>query len=81
MTAPDTPAANGPDDRPGRSPVPRLTLTQREAAAAVGCSVAFFRAHVLPNIKVARVGRRTLIPVRELERWIDDAAEPLDPHA
>lgn len=54
---------------------PLVTYTQREAAAAVGCSVRFFREHVLPELRVIRRGRRTLIPVREIERWADEAAE------
>ena len=56
---------------------PLLTLTNRQAAAMVGCSVGFFRQHVLPEIKIIRRGRRTLIPVREVERWVAENSEPL----
>lgn len=56
---------------------PLLTYTNREAAAAIGCSVGFFRQRVLPELKVIRRGRRVLIPVREVERWVAESAEPL----
>jgi hypothetical protein len=56
---------------------PLLTYTQREASAALGVSVNYFRLHVLPELRVIRRGRRTLIPVREVERWAAEAAEAL----
>ena len=54
---------------------PRLALTKSEAAAAIGCSVDFLEAHVLAELRVVRRGRRVLVPVRELERWLDREAE------
>lgn len=54
-----------------------LTYTQREAATAAGVSLSFFQRHVLPELRVIRRGRRTLIPVREVERWVEESAESL----
>jgi excisionase family DNA binding protein len=59
------------NDRPV---TPRLTLSRPEAAAALGVSVDFLDEHVLHGLRVVRVGRRKLIPIKELERWIADNA-------
>ena len=61
------------------SPVPRLALSKAEAAEALGVSVDFFDEHVMPELRVVRRGRRRLIPVRELERWLgENAARALE---
>lgn len=52
-----------------------LSHTQRSAARRLGVSVGFFRVHVLPGLRVARVGGRTLIPESELEAWLDRESE------
>jgi excisionase family DNA binding protein len=57
--------------------VQRLALTKAEAADALGVSVDFLEQHVIPELRVVRRGRRRLIPVLELERWIDESAEVL----
>jgi hypothetical protein len=58
----------------------RLALSPDEAAAAIGVSRDFFDQHVLPELRVVRRGRRRLVPVRELERWLDEsAARALEP--
>jgi hypothetical protein len=58
----------------------RLALTKAEAAECFGVSVDFLEQHVLPELRIVRRGRRRLIPVRELERWLDEnAVRPLDP--
>jgi excisionase family DNA binding protein len=57
---------------------PRLALSPAEAAQALGVSRDFFDGHVLAELRVVRRGRRRLVPVRELERWLDEqAALPL----
>ena len=57
---------------------PRLALAPTEAADALGVSRDFLDQHVLPELRVVRRGRRRLIPVRELERWLDqNATTPL----
>jgi excisionase family DNA binding protein len=52
--------------------VPRVTLTKREAADALGISVDHLERWVLPGIRTIRSGRRVLVSVRELERWATD---------
>lgn len=52
----------------------RLALSPAEAAESLGVSVDHFQRHVQPAIRVVYVGRRRLIPVRELEAWLDAAA-------
>ena len=49
----------------------RLALRVEEAAGAIGCSRDFFDTHVLPELRIVRRGRLRLVPVRELERWLD----------
>lgn len=55
-----------------RAPVPRLAVTKTDAAAALGVSVQFFEEHVVHELAIAHVGRRRLIPMKELERWLDE---------
>ena len=63
--------ANRPD-------VSKLTLSKTEAAQALGVSVDHLERHILPAMRVVRSGRLVLVPVRELERWVDEhAAYPL----
>lgn len=64
---------------PPRAAVARIALTRSEAAAALGVSVDHLERHVLPYLRVAHVGRRVLVPVKEIERWLDEAAEPVLP--
>lgn len=52
----------------------RLALSKREAADALGVSVDFLEEHVMHELRVVRRGRRRLIPVRELERWLEENA-------
>ncbi len=54
--------------------VPRLALSPEEAARSIGVSRDFFDLHVMPELRVVRRGRRRLIPVPELERWLADSA-------
>jgi excisionase family DNA binding protein len=57
--------------------VPRLALSKLEAAQAIGVSVDFLEEHVLAELRVVRRGRRRLIPVKELERWLEQSASSL----
>ena len=43
----------------------------------LGMSVDSFRRHVEPDCRIVRVGSMRLIPVRELESWIEDHAAQL----
>jgi hypothetical protein len=56
------------------APIPRLALTREEAAAALGMSLNSFERHVQPTIRLVRLGRMRLVPVRELERWLTENA-------
>ena len=59
----------------GREGLPlRLALTPTEAATALGVSRDFYDQHIAPELRIVRRGRRRLIPVRELERWLERAA-------
>lgn len=51
-----------------------LALKPADAAAAIGCSRDFFDEHVLPELRVVRRGRLVLVPVAELERWLEASA-------
>ena len=54
--------------------LPRLALSKLEAASALGVSVDFFEQHVMPELRIVRRGRRRLIAVEELRRWLADSA-------
>lgn len=66
-------AAAVPTER-GRPAEMRLALSPDEAASALGVSSNFLDQHVMPELRVVRRGRRRLIPVRELERWLNEEA-------
>jgi hypothetical protein len=55
-------------------PLPRLALTKAEAASTLGVSIDFFEVHVMPELRIVRRGRRRLIPLGELQRWLDESA-------
>ena len=52
----------------------RLALPPTGAAQALGVSADFFREHILGELRVVRRGRKVLVPVRELERWLEESA-------
>jgi excisionase family DNA binding protein len=56
------------------SGVDRLAFTPEEAAASIGCSRSFFYEHVLPDLRVVRVGRRRIIPRESIEQWLREEA-------
>jgi hypothetical protein len=62
-------------ERPALGPVPRLALSREEAAAALGMSLDSFERHVQPTLRLVRLGRMRLVPVREIERWLEENAE------
>jgi len=69
-------------DRAGaatQAPSPRIALTRAEAAEALGISVDSFERYVQPEIRLIRRNSIRVVPVRELERWVDEnAAGALD---
>jgi excisionase family DNA binding protein len=50
---------------------PRLTVSPDEASKILGVSRGFFLEHIQGELRTIYVGRRRLIPVRELERWVE----------
>jgi excisionase family DNA binding protein len=57
-----------------RTPAQRLALSPDEAAAVLGVSRDYLDEHVLHELRVVRRGRRILIAVAELERWLEQSA-------
>jgi hypothetical protein len=51
-------------------------MTRAEAATALGMSINSFERHVQPELRIVRRGKLRLIPLREIERWLDNNAEP-----
>jgi len=43
-----------------------------EAPQALGVSHDFFREHIASELRWVRRGRKKLVSVRELERWLDE---------
>lgn len=56
--------------------IPRIALTPPEAAAAIGVGPDFFDQEVAPELSIVRRGRKRLIPIQELERWVARNADP-----
>jgi hypothetical protein len=56
--------------------VPRYALTRREAAASLGMSINHFERRVQPELKVIFCGQLILIPLVEIERWVQTHARP-----
>jgi excisionase family DNA binding protein len=59
------PAAAGPQ---------RLGLSLDEAAATLGVSRDTFDRHIRHELRIVRRGRCLIVPVSELERWLDREA-------
>jgi hypothetical protein len=62
-----------------RPATPALALSTEQAAAALSVSWDVFHEQIEPELRIIRLGRRKLIPVAELERWISDHAERVLP--
>jgi hypothetical protein len=54
--------------------IPRLALSYDEAAEAIGVSRDHFDRHVLPRLRIVPLGRRRLVTISELERFLDSQA-------
>ncbi len=55
--------------------IPRVALTPPEAAAALGVGPDFFDANVAPELRIVRRGKKRLVAVAELERWVAENAD------
>jgi hypothetical protein len=63
------------DQKPRIDLVNRLALSIAEAATVLGVSENSFRSAVMPEIEKLYVGRRVLVPVAALQRWVADRSE------
>jgi excisionase family DNA binding protein len=52
----------------------RLLVSRREAARALSVSLRHFEEKIQPRIKTVRSGRRVLVPMAEVERWVWERA-------
>ena len=55
--------------------IPRLALTRAEAATSIGMSLDSFERYVQPELRLVRRGKLRLVPVSEIERWLQANAE------
>ena len=51
-----------------------MAYSPDEAARSIGVSRDYFDEHVICDLRVIRRGRRRLVPIKELERWVDETA-------
>ena len=61
------------DGRAARTPA--LALSIKQACDSLGVSWDTWHEHIAHEVKIVRIGRRKLVPVRELERWLEEHAE------
>jgi excisionase family DNA binding protein len=54
--------------------VPRLALSMDEAAESLSVSRDFLDQHIRHELRLIRRGRKVLVSVRELERWLEQSA-------
>ena len=54
--------------------VPRMLLSRREAAAALGMSLRHFQRHVQPHVRCVYSGQLRLYRLRDLEHWAEREA-------
>jgi hypothetical protein len=64
-----------------RSTPPRLALTVAEAAEVIGMSESSFKRHVQPELRIVRRGSLRIIPLFEVERWLEKNATLAGPTA
>lgn len=69
----DAPILPAPPPEPV-APDPKLAVSRAEAADLFGISVDAFKDHVWPHIRVLKIGRREVIPVDELRRFMRENA-------
>jgi hypothetical protein len=68
-----------PQSGDGHVSVPRLALSIREACDALGVGWDFWHEQIEPEIRLVRLGRRKLVPVNELQIWLErHSARTLD---
>jgi hypothetical protein len=70
----DPGAKDGVSAEPAVAPIPRTALSRKEAALSLGVSLDFFEDHIQPHVPMLRLGRKRLVPITALVRWLDDNA-------
>jgi hypothetical protein len=55
--------------------LPVLAMSIEEARAAIGISWDLWNEYVAPEVKIVRLGRKKLVPVAELQRFLAEHAE------
>lgn len=68
------PASTRSRSKTRRASLPRLSVSPDEAAEMLGVSRDYLDEHVLHDLRIVRRGRRILIALAELERWLDTSA-------
>jgi hypothetical protein len=56
---------------------PHLALRLGAAAGALGVSHDHFRKHIAPELRIVRRGRVQIVPITELQRWMNEHASYL----
>jgi hypothetical protein len=56
-----------------KAAVPRMLLSRREAATALGVSLRHFQRHVQPFVPCVYSGQLRLYRPADLQRWAEDA--------
>ena len=66
-------------NRSPKATTPAMALTAARAAAALDMSEDHFREHVAPELRWIRRGRKRVVAVTELDRWLErNASRALD---
>jgi excisionase family DNA binding protein len=74
IESPQRPLQRANGSAPPATLGPRLALSPNEAASLLGVSRDYFDEHVIDELCVVRRGRRILVALAELERWLDRSA-------
>ncbi len=59
--------------------IPTLALSVEEACEALGVSWKTWDAHIAADVQVVRIGRRKLVAVSALQKWLDEHGEAVRP--
>lgn len=68
-----------PAHEPPSAAAAPLAVPITKAAEMCGVSRRTFYDRVLPELATVRIGRRLVVPVKELEKWIDEHRQPPPP--
>lgn len=61
--------------KPQKPVLERIAVNNTEASEMLGVSRDYFREHIYPELRKVRRGNKTMIPVAELRRWVDENAD------